>query len=422
MSRFCFLASVMIAATHVSTCRAQLLEAKAGDWPWWRGPSMNGIAEAGAPAPVEWSETKNVAWKTPIPGRGHSSPTVVGKRVLLTTADEQAQVQSVLCFERRTGRRLWSREINRGGFPERIHAKNTHATSSVACDGERAFATFLNHDRIQVVALDLDGEPLWDRIAGGFTPDEYKNGYAASPLLYGSSVIVAGDFDGDAFLLALDRKTGERVWSTPRPSKINYASPVVAPIAGRDQLLISGGDLVASYDPRNGKPLWKVAATTMATAGSMVWDQDLVFASGGFPDAETVSIRADGSGKVVWRNDQKCYEQSMLAYDGHVYAVNDAGIAYCWNAETGKEQWRERLRGPISASPVLSGGNIYVSNERGVTFVYRATPARFESVARNQIGSEAFATSTICGGQIFLRVADRVDGRREEMLVCLEVE
>lgn len=414
------LSTTLILLFGVSSAGAQMLEAPAGDWPWWRGPHRNGVAESEKPAPIEWSETKNVAWKTAVPGRGHSSPTVVGNRVLLATADEQAQVQSIVCFDRKKGTQLWKRDVNSGGLPTRIHAKNTHATPTIASDGKRLYASFLHHDAIEVVALDLKGKPVWKQSAGKFVPNEYKNGYAASPLLYGNLVIVAGDYDGgDSFLIAFDRAKGKKVWQTPRPARINYASPVAARVAGRDQVLLSGCDMVAGYDPRDGKQLWKAEATTMATAGTMVWDNDLVYASGGFPDSETACIRADGSGEVVWRNNQKCYETSLLVHDGHVYAINNSGIAYCWNAQTGEERWHERLTAPISASPVLANGNIYAINEQGKAWVYRATPDKFDLVAENQLGSETFATPVICGGEIFLRVADVSSAGRVESLYCL---
>ncbi len=415
-----FTFGVLITAAIVSTCEAQLPKAEPGDWPWWRGPHSNGIADGGQKPPVVWTATRNVNWKVDIPGRGHSSPTVIGNRIVLTTADEKTQTQSVVCFHRKQAALIWKRDVNQGGFPQRINRKNTHASSTVAWDGTRLIATFLNHDVIQVVALDLDGKVLWQQSAGAFTPNQYKNGYAASPFLYGDNVIIAGDFDGQAFLTALNRATGKLAWKTPRPSRINYASPVVARVAGRDQLLLSGCDIVAGYDPTSGKQLWKSKATTMATAGTMVWDGDLVFASGGYPDTETVCIRADGSGDIVWKNRQKCYEQSMLAYDGHIYAMNDGGITFCWNAKTGKEMWRERLRGPISASPVLANGTIYLANELGTTWVFRATPQKFDLIAKNQLGIESFASPSICGNQVFLRVAETVSGRRQERLYCLE--
>ena len=410
---------LLLIVSAVPVGNAQLPQAHSGDWPRWRGPNGNGVAESGQQPPVTWSETENVAWKAPVPGRGHSSPTVAGERVFLTTADDTEQVQSVLCFDRRTGGQIWKRDVNRGSFPARIHHKNTHATPSVACDGTRLYAAFLNHDAIQVVALDLEGMPVWEHFTDGFTPQEYRNGYGASPLLYGNLVIVVGDFDGNAFMVALDRESGQRIWHTPRPSHVNYPSPVVADVAGRHQLLLSGGYMVAGYDPRSGTQQWKATATTMATAGTMIWEGDLVFASGGFPDPGTFCIRADGSGSVVWQNNHKCYEQSMIAADGFVYAINDTGIALCWDAATGTEQWRHRLRGPISASPVHAGQQIYASNELGTTWVYRATPGDFELIGRNQLGTEVFSSPAICGGRIYLRVADSNEGQHQETLYCI---
>lgn len=403
-----------------ATSQAQPLKSAPGDWPWWRGANYDGTAEAGQQPAVEWSDKINVAWRTSVPGRGYSSPTVVGNRIFITTADDKAQVQSVLCFDRKTGKQLWKNDVNRGELPSRINRKNTHATPTIACDGSLLFAVFYCREGIQVAALDLNGEPVWKSEAGRFDPQQYKHGYGSSPLLYGDVVIIAGDYDGDAFLTALDRKTGKNAWRIKRPSMCNYSSPIAGRIGGRDQLLISGSDLVASYNPKNGKLLWETPATTQATVGTIVWDRDLVFAAGGYPKPGTFCIRADGSGEIVWKNGKRIYEQSMLALDGYLYAISDAGIVYCWKAETGAEMWSERLRGPVSASPILAGNNIYISNERGTTWVFQATPERFTLIAENQLGSEAFASPAICGNQIFIRVADQVDERRQESLYCIE--
>jgi outer membrane protein assembly factor BamB len=160
----------------------------------------------------------------------------------------------------------------------------------------------------------------------------------------------------------------------------------------------------------------------MATSGTMVWHKDLVFASGGFPKSETVCIRADGSGTIVWKNTQKCYEQSMIVSDGFLYAMTDPGIVFCWRATDGKVMWRERLRGPISSSPVLSGGNIYMTNERGTTFVFKASPEKYIEMGRNTLGNEVFATPSICGGRLYARVGHLEAGKRREMLYCIADE
>ena len=238
-------------------------------------------------------------------------------------------------------------------------------------------------------------------------------------MLYKSFVLIAADYEGGGWLAALDGKSGASKWQVPRSRQLSFSSPVVANVGGRDQLLISGTEQVASYDPNSGRQLWATPATTMATCGTMVWDGDLVFASGGYPKAETVCINAK-NGQLVWRNDQQCYEQSMLAVDGHVYAVTDRGIAYCWRASDGTERWTSRLEGgAVSASPILANGNIYSANERGTMSVFKAQPSRFELVARNQLGDEAFATPSICDSRIYMRVASSTGDGRQETLYCL---
>jgi len=387
------------------------------DWPWWRGPSRNGIASE-APVPTQFSDHENLAWKTPVPGRGHSSPTVVGDRIFLTTADDAKKIHYVLAFDRKTGKQLWQVEVNHDGFPAKNHAKNTEATATVASDGERLFATFYHHDKVVAVCLDFEGNRVWEKDVCRFRPRTYEYGYAPSPMLYQDSVIIAAEYDGDSSITALNRKSGDRVWQATRPTMITFSTPVMAHLAGRDQMMISGAQKVASYDPSNGKPLWSTDGTTFATCGTMVWDGDIAFASGGYPKPETLAVKADGSGTVLWRNNQKCYEQSMMAYHGHLYALNDNGVMFCWRGNDGKEMWKERLKGPVSASPVLAGGHIYWANELGTIYVFRPTPEKFELVAENRIGSDSFPSPAICGGQIFLRVGEGAGRGREEWLYC----
>jgi hypothetical protein len=387
-----------------------------GDWATWRGPHGNGIAAPGQDLPLEWSETENVLWKAAIRGRGHSSPTVVGDRIILATADADRQVQSVLAFERATGKPAWTTDLHAGGFPRKIHPNNSHATCTVASDGERLFASFFNSEAVHLAALDLAGRKLWQKTVAPLQPKDYQHGYASSPTLYKSLVIAVVDCDQGSFLAAFDAGTGAERWRTPRPAMTSFCSPVVARLSGRDQVLLSGCEQVASYDPETGKALWSCEATTKVTSGTPVWDGDLVFASGGFPKPGTFCVRSDG---VVWKNPKKCYEQSMLAHDGHLYAVDDTGIAYCWKGSDGTEMWSARLPARAVASPVLAGGHVYVSNVQGTTVVFAATPKEFREIARNRLGDDTFATPSICGGRIYLRVGHAVDGRRQESLYCI---
>jgi outer membrane protein assembly factor BamB len=386
------------------------------DWPWWRGPSRNGIAATAAPVHID--NSTGVIWKTPVPGRGHSSPIVVGDRVFLTTADEPSQIQSVLAFDRKSGKQLWQVEISKGGFPARNHPKNTEATPTIACDGQHLFLAFFHHQQIQLTALDLKGKKVWQKSVGSFNPQRYEYGYAPSPLIYQNSVIVAAEYDGPSFLVALNRTNGRELWRAERPTNITFSSPVIGKVAGRDQILISGSDQIASYDPKTGKQLWTTPGTTAATCGTLVWDDDIVFASGGYPKSETIAVKGDGSGEVLWKNNQQCYEQSLITTGGYVYALTGKGILFCWRASDGQEMWKERLRGPVSASPVLAGGNIYWANELGTLYVFKPNPEKYDPVAENHIGDDSFPSPAICGGQMFLRVGHKVAGKRQEMLYC----
>ena len=368
-------------------------------------------------APITWDETQNVAWKTRVPGRGHSSPTVVGSQVVLATADEQNQVQSVVCFDRQNGQLRWKTDLHRGGFPSRaqMHPKSSHASCTLAADGQRLYVAFLNGAKIVATALDLNGDLVWQRTLGPFAP---KFGYATSPVLYKSFVIFACDHQDGGYLAAVHRQTGAIAWREPRPAVATYSSAIVADVAGRDQLLISGGRRLASHDPETGEMIWSCSGGSEATCGTVVWQADRVYASGGYPENETLCVGAAGSPKVLWRNQQKCYAQSMLAHAGQLYAVTDGGVAYCWNNQTGEVLWRGRLGGQCSASPVLAGGNLYVCSERGTTYVFKAQSDAYHLLSRNQLGDEAFATPAICGGQIFLRVAS-LQPARQEFLYCV---
>lgn len=389
------------------------------DWKMWRGPNGNGVAATQEAIAVSWDEKKNIRWKATIPGRGHSSPIIVGQQVIVTTADESKQTQSVVSFDRATGKQNWLVDLNKGGLPEKIHANNTHASPTVASNGSALFVVFLHHDSIHLSSIDLSGKKQWTINAGKFAPKAYSFGYGPSPTLYHSKIIVAAEVESNGYLAAFDQKDGHEIWRTDRHGCITHSSPIVANVAGIDQILISGCKKVTSYSPDTGEELWTVAGTSQETAGTMVWQDDVVFASGGYPKKETIAIKADGSGAVLWRNRTSCFEQSLLAYDNFIYAVDDNGIAHCWNGKTGRETWRARLGGKVSSSPIFAAGNIYLTNESGTTFVFKANPEKFELVAKNQLGDECFASPAIVGDAIFHRAANSHSGIRSETLYCI---
>jgi hypothetical protein len=386
------------------------------DWPWWRGPNRNGVAAPDQAPPVKWSDSENVLWKAAVPGRGHGSPTVVGNQVFLAAADHERQVQSVLCFHRRTGERLWEAVVHRGGFETKGNNKSSLASSTPACDGDRVFINFLNAGAIHTTALNREGKQLWQTKVSDFV---IHQGFGSSPAIYRSLVLVSADHKGAGSIAGLDRESGRIVWTQSRPKLPNYTSPIVLNVAGRDQLLFTGCDLVSSFDPLTGKKLWEINGSTEECVTSTVTDGQLIFTSGGYPKNHLCAVRADGSGKVVWENTSRVYVPSLLVRDGHLYAVLDAGVAMCWECATGREVWKQRLGGTFSSSPVLVGDRIFATNEAGQTFIFKATPAAFELVAENKLGDNVFATPTICGGCIYMRAATQSDGKRQEWLYCL---
>ena len=391
------------------------------DWARWRGPTGNGIASEDQKPLVKWSSTKNVVWKTKIPGVGHSSPIVLGDKIFLTTADVAKQTQSVLCLDRKLGDIAWQTEINNGGLPTKIHRKNTHASPTVATDGKHVFAVFNHHDSIELVKLDLEGGIVWEKNVGQYKMSKYDFGYGASPIVNGKNVIVCNENEVKSAIVAYDKDSGEESWRIDRSGITSYSTPVVANIGSKRQLLISGGKSVKSFDPGTGLENWSAPAEWDISCGTLVWEGDMVFASGGYPAKETLAVNSK-NGTVVWRNKTKVYEQSLLLVDGYVYAHAENGVLYCWRAADGKEMWKSRFskkKQAQSVSPVLANGNIYFTAENGETVVIKLNPKALKIVARNQLGDLAFATPAFCDNRIYARVGDSTTGEGHQWLYCL---
>jgi hypothetical protein len=198
----------------------------------------------------------------------------------------------------------------------------------------------------------------------------------------------------------------------------NYTTPAVVQAGGRTQVVLAGCNLISSFDPATGKKLWELNGSTEECVTTAVTDGVRVFTSGGWPKNHTVAVLADGSGQIAWQNNTRVYVPSMIQKEGYLYAVLDAGLAVCWKSDTGEERWKERLGGDFFASPVMVGHRVYASNVNGKTFVFEATPEQFRILAQNQLGDEAYASPSICGGRIYLRVAKRGE-TRQEWLYCL---
>jgi outer membrane protein assembly factor BamB len=305
--------------------------------------------------------------------------------------------------------------VHEGKLDKRGNRKSTQASCSVACDGKRVFVVFVNGDAVHATALDLDGKILWTTKVSEWRTHQ---GFGSSPTLHKHLVFVTTDSPAGGTVAALDRGTGTIVWRDDRAKKANYASAQVLPVAGKDQLLMQGCDLVTGYDPLTGSKFWEVAGSTTECVTHVVTDGTRVFVSGGYPKKHVQAIVGDGSGRTAWENPSQVYVPSMICRGGHLYAVTDPGVAMCWRSDTGEEVWKQRLGGTFTSSLVLAGDVLHATNEAGTTFLFRADPAGYEALGENQVGQEAYATPTICGSRIYHRVVDQVDGKRQEMLYC----
>ena len=395
---------------------------RAENWPGWRGPSGDGIS-AGKGIPTKWSSKENIAWRIAVPGEGHSSPIVWGDKVFLTSSLTEKNKRILLCIDRLSGQTVWQRDVVQSP-PETVHRLNSRASGTPATDGKQVYVTFMRAEgdeviapnvgserlitpgKIIVAAYDLDGNEKWKTNVGDFLS---AHGFNTCPVLFEDLVILNGDHDGNAYLVALDRQSGRQRWRTRRENKTrSYVTPIIREIDGITQMILSGSLCIASYDPRNGKRHWIVDGPTEQFVASMVYDGKYVFATGGYPERHTLAIRPGGKGNVTdthiaWRTTRgAAYVPSPIISGRYLLMVADSGIASCFEARTGKRHWMERLPGGHSPSPVSADGLVYFVSDRGVTTIIRPSET-FAVIAKNELGEPVSASPAISQGQIFLR-------------------
>jgi outer membrane protein assembly factor BamB len=392
--------------------------AEAEDWPGWRGPRGDGTSLETS-VPTKWSQTENVAWKTPIPGVGHSSPIVVGDRVFVTTCLVKERQRVLLCLDRQDGKILWQKVVITAPL-EGKHGLNSFASSTPAGDSKHVWVTFFDKPHIVVVCYDHDGRESWRTSPGTFTS---MHGFCSSLLLYKDSIILNADQDapkdGEAFLVALDKNTGTERWRTDRPNRIrSHCAPLITKAAGKMQMVLSGCNCVASYDPDTGKQIWIIDGPTEQYVASPVFGDGVFFLTCGFPDFHNMAILPDGTGNVtathvLWHENRvipkkAAYVPSPIAHGKYFFVVSDLGYLNCFEARTGKRLYDiQQLGKHHSASPVSANGLLYFTSDEGVTFVLKAGPV-FELVARNDLGEDCRASPAISRGQILLRTLENL--------------
>ena len=403
MKSFAILAATVVAVPSF---------AAEADWPEFRGGTGQGISAAER-VPLTWSATENVAWKVAVPGKGWSSPVVAAGKVYLTAAttdSEPGAALHALCFDAKDGRLLWDTGIFRSSAAasSAMHGKNSLASPTPIATADRLFVHF---GHMGTAALDLAGKVIWKQVSLAYEP---VHGNGGSPALVGGLLVFSCDAAKDPFIAALDAKSGEVRWKTPRdtPAKKQFSfSTPLASGSGDTTIIISpGSGLVGGYDLRTGKEKWRVTyGEGYSVVPRPVIANGMVFVSSSFDKPVVKAIRLEAASgdvsesHVAWTLGKGGpHTASMLLSGGDLFFISDAGIVTCANATTGDVRWTERLPGNYSASPVVAEGRIYFLNETGTTSVIKAGE-KFEVLATNAIGEATLSSPAVIDGAVLLR-------------------
>ena len=387
----------------------------AENWPQWRGPQLNGVSGE-ANLPVKWTRTENVAWRLAMPARSGSTPIIWGERIFLNVADGNEMFLWVL--DRTKGDVLWKRPLSGGN---RMARKQNMSTPSPVTDGTSVWV--MTGTGI-LKAFDFSGKELWSRdIQKEYGQFGIQWGYGSSPLLFGDSLYVQvlhGMLTDDpSYILRIDKASGKTLWRQERPTNAirespdAYTTPALLRYGSTTEIVITGGDVVTGHDPNTGRELWRADGlnptnnTSYRIVASPVVHGDLLFA----PSRERpmLALRPGGRGDVTkthvaWEFQSGPDVPTPVTDGQYLYVVNDRGIVFCLDAKTGAEVYgRQRLRpATYSASPVLADGKLYITDEDGVTSVFRAGP-KFELLAENDFAEYTLSSPAVSEGQLFIR-------------------
>jgi outer membrane protein assembly factor BamB len=404
-------------ALLVSTLHAE-------NWPAWRGPLGTGIC-AEKNFPTKWvvnqnTKWRNTKWRVPLPERGNSSPVVWGDQIFITQAIEAQGLRQLLCFDRRTGRQLWKSEVEYK-VKEPTHRTNPFCSASPVTDGKHVI---VSHASAGLFCYDMKGKLLWSRDLG---EQHHVWGNAASPLIHGDLCILNFGPGERTFLVAVSLKDGSTVWQHDEPGGSSgipkeggargkwvgsWTTPVLMDAKSGLQLLMCYPNRVTAFDPLKGRELWTCAGLNPLTYTSPIYGNGIVVAMGGFRGT-AMGVRAGGKGDVtkthqLWtRPREKQRIGSGVMVNGHVYILNEDGVAQCIEARKGKVVWAERLRGPGGngkswSSMVAAGDKLYAINQSGDAFILRAAP-RYQLLAVNSLGEMTQSSMAFSNGEIFIR-------------------
>lgn len=435
-------ASLCLAATVMLSSQSR--PAQPAAWPQFRGPAAAGVAD-GLKLPDTWSGAgENLRWKVKIPGLSHASPIVWGNRIYVTTAvssradatfkpglygdgtgsdDKSVHKWMVIALDRTTGKVVWERIAYEGVPKETRHVKSTYASATPATDGRIIVAWFGSQG---LYAFDMDGRPLWSRDlgrldVGAYNAPEIEWGVASSPIIADGRVFVQADQQRGSYLLAVDAQTGKDLWRAERDELSSWATPAVyrsARAGVRAELVTNSPKRVRGYDPATGKELWSAGGSSMITAPTPIFTDNLIIvASGRAPERPIFAIRPGAQGDITpasegaarslawYKTARGSYMPTPVIYGGRLYVLSNQGLLDAYDVATGAEVYRQRLNhqgSGFSASPVAADGKLYFSSEDGEVFVVRAGP-EFAILATNVMGEPLMATPAMADTTMYIR-------------------
>lgn len=400
-------------------------------WPMWRGPLATGVAPKADP-PIEWSENKNIRWKVPLPGKGHSTPIVWGDHLFVTAAvpfgeklepklsgrpgahDNLPVTQKhqflVICVSRRDGKILWQKKLHEALPHEGGHYTASLASASPVTDGKHVFAFFGSYG---LYALNVNGDILWQKDLGDMHT-KHGHGEGSSPVLHGDTLVVNWDHEEQSFLLALHKETGEVKWKIKRDEVTSWATPIVVEHNGKPQLIVSGTSRVRGYDLAAGKVIWECGGLSANIVASPVAANGMVFAGSSYEKRAMLGIRLagakgdiTGTQNVAWlRKVGTPYVPSPLLYGNSLYFLRHyQGVLSRVNIQTGEDEGGPFRLGPIRnayASPVAAADRIYISDLDGNTLVMDHS-AKPKLLKLNRLDDIFSASAAIAGDEIYLR-------------------
>lgn len=428
MKKIAFVLSLLLVTSNAS----------AEDWPQWRGPGGQGHASTTG-LPLKWSETQNVTWKTPLPGKGHSSPVITGNQVWLTAAIDTPETPErtkerlaantgnqplalaakvdyfALCVDKVTGKLLHNVKLFTKAEPQWVHSLNSYASPTPVIDDGHLVCHFGSSG---TASMNLSTRKVvWLSQANEVT---HENGPGSTPVVFGDRVITTFDGSDQQFIIGLDKKTGKTAWKTKRTGKFtssnpqlqkSYGTPLIVDMGGRPVLVSPSADWLYGYNPETGKEMWRLEYGVLgfSIVPRPVTGHGMIFMSTSFMKSELLAIRYEKDGQpvkpsIVWRHKRGVGKMpSPILVGDHVYTISDkGGIITCLNAHTGAVAWQERMGGNFSSSPTFADGHLFFHSQEGKTLVIKPGP-KYVRVASNELNGKIMASAAAVDGAFFIR-------------------